>query len=257
MSQYLSVFQSLGFAKNEARIYETLLREGESQICKISEKSGVNRRNVYDSINRLVEKGLVFEVFESTGNRYQPVDPSKLSEFLKEKEELLSNMMPELKRLFGSVPYSESVFTYQGIEGWKNYLNDILRIGGDVFLIAGTPVINEPKLETYLSKFFKEIARKKIRYHVLFSPSAQTKNEEVAGSLVKVAKEYRILPEEYSNLTPVAIFADYTVLHSCFYKDENITQNTMMTIIKNREIAESFRLYFSCLWKTSRPIIDS
>jgi len=30
MAQYIEIFEELGLAKNEARIYETLLREGES-----------------------------------------------------------------------------------------------------------------------------------------------------------------------------------------------------------------------------------
>ena len=56
--EYQELFQSLGLAKNEAKIYEVLIREGNSPVGKISEKSGIHRRNVYDSLNRLIEKGL-------------------------------------------------------------------------------------------------------------------------------------------------------------------------------------------------------
>ena len=55
------LLQSLGLSKNEAKIYETLLRQGEVGVGVISENPA-HRRNVYDSLNRLMEKGLVFEI---------------------------------------------------------------------------------------------------------------------------------------------------------------------------------------------------
>ena len=53
------VLEEIGFSKNEAKIYLVLLRLGMSPISEITEKTGIHRRNVYDSIERLAEKGLV------------------------------------------------------------------------------------------------------------------------------------------------------------------------------------------------------
>ena len=50
---YTELFQQLGLVKNEARIYEALLKEGESSVGEIAVKSKVHRRNVYDTLNRL------------------------------------------------------------------------------------------------------------------------------------------------------------------------------------------------------------
>jgi sugar-specific transcriptional regulator TrmB len=52
MTQFKNTLESLGLAKNEARIYEALLREGELGVSDISLKSGVHRRNAYDSLNQ-------------------------------------------------------------------------------------------------------------------------------------------------------------------------------------------------------------
>ena len=75
MQKHTKTLETLGLAKNEARIYETLLREGESTVGHISQKSEVYRRNVYDSLNRLMEKGLVFELIHTKENHYKAVDP--------------------------------------------------------------------------------------------------------------------------------------------------------------------------------------
>ncbi len=79
------VLENLGLSKNEAKIYEALLREGESPVGHLAVKSGVHRRNVYDTLNRLIEKGLAFEILEKPENHYKAVDPNKFSEILEEK----------------------------------------------------------------------------------------------------------------------------------------------------------------------------
>ena len=79
--------ENLGLSKNEAKVYETLLREGESPVGHLAIKSGVHRRNVYDTLNRLTEKGLAFEILENPENKYKAVDPNKFSEMLEEKQQ--------------------------------------------------------------------------------------------------------------------------------------------------------------------------
>ncbi len=47
-----------GLSLNEARIYEIMLSLGEVNVNEIFVKSGVHRRNVFDSLNKLIENGL-------------------------------------------------------------------------------------------------------------------------------------------------------------------------------------------------------
>ena len=107
---YSEIFEQLGLAKNEARIYETLLREGESPVGHISTKSQVHRRNVYDSLNRLMEKGLVFEILQRRENHYQAVDPQKLKELIQEKQQALDKIMPDLQQLYHDTPHENEVY---------------------------------------------------------------------------------------------------------------------------------------------------
>ena len=86
-NMYLGILQDLGLTPNEAKIYQTLIEEGESAAGEISTKGKIHRRNVYDTIDRLVEKGLVFQILEKGENVYKAVDPAKLLEIVKEKSE--------------------------------------------------------------------------------------------------------------------------------------------------------------------------
>ncbi len=247
MAQYIELLQELGLAKNEARIYESLLREGESSVGHIADKSGVHRRNVYDSLKRLGEKGLVFEVLERTENHYQAVDPGKLSELVREKEEKLEKIMPALQELYVNVPYTEEVFMYRGTEGWKNYLNDVLRLGKEVFLIGAVDVISDTKVAQYMENFYKEVKRKNISFRVLYRADTSTKNGKVSGLLAEISA-YKILPKEYPITGAVAVFGDRVVLFSDTYKEGDIVPNALITVIKNRDISKTIEILFGSLW---------
>ena len=59
---YQDIFESLGLSPNEAKIYESLVEHGESSISYIAVAAKVHRRNAYDAIERLIDKGLTSEL---------------------------------------------------------------------------------------------------------------------------------------------------------------------------------------------------
>ncbi len=78
-AQAESILQEMGLSGNEARIYLSLLEEGKALVSTISKSTGIHRRNVYDSLNRLIEKGLVFQLHSKRESIYQAVRPSRCS----------------------------------------------------------------------------------------------------------------------------------------------------------------------------------
>src|SRR3989339_882329 len=82
---FIELFQNLGLSKNEAELYEALLELGEASVSKLNQKTNINRRNIYDVLNRMSEKGLVYTAIKSGENRFRPVDPRKLKELIEEK----------------------------------------------------------------------------------------------------------------------------------------------------------------------------
>ncbi|MDF2536313.1 MAG: TrmB family transcriptional regulator, partial [Bacillales bacterium] len=56
MEHLIEKFSEIGFSKNEAKVYITLLRESALNGYEISKKSGVPRSMVYAVIAKLVVK---------------------------------------------------------------------------------------------------------------------------------------------------------------------------------------------------------
>ena len=87
----------LGLSQNESKIYISLLETGSTSATKIAQKSGVHRVNVYDSLTKLKEKGLVSELSSEGKKNYQASPPQALKNILKEKEIRLNKIIPELE----------------------------------------------------------------------------------------------------------------------------------------------------------------
>ncbi len=238
------VLEQLNLAKNEARIYETLLREGESSIGKIAIKSQINRRNVYDSMNRLIEKGLVFEIVLRNENRYQAVDPHKLMEIVREKEQMLTNIMPELERLYTGTPNTDQVFIYRGPEGWKNYMQDILRVGKDAYFIGAKGGWLDQRVKNFFPDFIREADRKGIKFHHLFDHEVK---ETVPEIIPLIGQSYRFMPKGYSAPASVDIFGDHVNIISGI-KLGGLEETFSVTVIVNSQIADAFRLWFKLIW---------
>jgi len=241
---YRDLLQNLGLAKNEAKIYETLLAEGESSVGHIAAKSKVHRRNVYDSLRRLIEKGLVFEIIQSHENRYQAVDPGKLMELVREKELALAKVMPELEKLYQSTPQMETVYVYRGPEGWKNYLRDILRVGEDAYFIAAKGAWLDQRIKHFFPQFTKEAKRKKLKFHHLFDHEVRKACPEI---LQHVGKDYKFLPKDYSTPAAIDIFGDHVNIISGI-KVGGLEEEFSLTVIINQQVADAFRIWFKFMW---------
>src|SRR3989344_6424828 len=130
------LYESLGLSPNEAKIYEVLVERGESSVSDVAISAQIHRRNAYDAISRLIDKGLCFQIFSTDENQYNAVDPDKLVELWGERRQQLVDILPELKKKFSKRFVQEEAYIYRGLEGLKNVWRDVLRVGKDSYFIG-------------------------------------------------------------------------------------------------------------------------
>lgn len=75
-SEIEDALQSLGFTKNDSKVLLTMARYKILSPADIAKNSGVDRARVYDSLNRLMEKGFIQKEPVKRGANYQiiPID---------------------------------------------------------------------------------------------------------------------------------------------------------------------------------------
>ncbi len=238
------ILMSLGLSPNEAKIYETLLKEGETTVAAIGLKSGIHRRNIYDSMNRLMEKGLVFQVVGRGDNRYKPVDPNKLLELVDEKRTKLESVLPEFLKVYQSKPALEASYMYKGIEGFKNYLRDVLSANEDAYFIGAKGAWFDPRLKTFLERFLADARRQGIAYKHLFDYEVKDRLPEVPKT---VGKPYKFLPKKYSTPSMIDIFGDHVVSFTGAGLGR-ISDDITIFVIISRPMATSYKTWFQYMW---------
>lgn len=246
---YQEILQEAGLSPNEAKIYEAMVELGESTISKIAVSSGVHRRNAYDAMNRLVDKGLCFEILSGGENRYNAVDPGKLLELVSEKQQKIQAILPGLQKKFVKRIAPEEAYIYRGYEGQKNIWRDILRIGANTHNIGAKAQWFDPKLDSARVEFFKEAKRKRLKFHLLFDHEVKIQMPDFPKTY-PAELHYRFLPKEYSTNSIVHIFGDYVVTYTGVGLGK-MSENTVFFVIRSRDLAESYRTWFWYMWKQS------
>lgn len=246
---YEQILQDFGLSPNEAKIYEALAERGELSISDIAVAAQVHRRNAYDAIQRLIDKGLCFQIISSAENRYNAVDPDKLLELAGEKQKQLEGILPELKKKFRTRLAPEEAYIYRGLEGQKNIWRDVLRVGHDSYAIGAKGAWYEPRLEANRMAFFREANRKKIKFIQLFDYDVKTRlpgfPKHFEGKL-----EYRFLPKEYGTNSIIHIFGDYVITNTGLSYGK-LNDSVVFFVLHSKDLAESYRVWFKYMWDQS------
>src|SRR3989344_5130895 len=134
---YQEILQKMGLSTNESKVYEAMLSLGITTANKIAVEAKIQRRNVYDTVKTLKEKGLCSEVIEDGIRKFKAIHPQRLMDLVKERESMLQNVLPSMVDRFDAITPVEQTIVYKGIESVKNLYWDMIRVGEDFYCIGG------------------------------------------------------------------------------------------------------------------------
>ena len=246
MSDILEKLKILGLTNSESQIYLAVLELGKTNVSQIAQKTSINRRNVYDSISTLLDKGLIFQIVGEKEGYYAGVAPEKLIEIIQSKEIALKRILPDLEEKYDSEKAKEKALIYKGPEGFKGYLNDVLRVGEDVYCLGAKGGWGDEKLGDFSRQFNKEREKKKIKVYNLFDNEMR---EKVIGQdpTYDVYGEHRFLPEGFSTNSAIDVFGDHVVTFTGLYK-ERFDDDATLFVLTSKELAEACRVWFRFIW---------
>lgn len=233
-----------GLTRVESSVYITLIDLGPSLAGQICKKSGIHRRTVYDALDRLAEKGLISYIVKNNRKYFESANPNRLLDLEKEKEEQIRAELPSLMEIFSKTKTKEETLFYKGKDGLKTAFEDqIISLEGKAsgtgkeILVLGASSEAGEILQFYFKWYNKKRQAKKI--HIKFIASIESK-----GKIQAPLSEIRYLPE--TGPTAINIYADKVAI--ILWSKEK----PLAIIIKNKEIASSYRLFFEHMWKTAR-----
>ncbi len=226
-----------GLTENESKVFSTLLGLGPSHAGSISRKSGLHRRVVYDTIEMLIQKGLVGYILQNNVKLFQASHPQRVLELLQEKEQRIEGAMPEMLALYAKTKEKEETNFYKGKNGLKTVFEDQLESGKEILILGASPIAYDI-LQFYFHWFDKRRVEKKIRTRIIFNKSSDIPRLPLA--------DIRILPEKYGSPLAVNIYGDKVAI--ILWSKEK----PFAIVIAQKEIADGYRKYFELLWRMAK-----
>jgi len=161
--------EKYGLSHNEAKVYLTLLNLGSAMAGKIAKEAMMDRTSCYDALKKLVKRGLVVYALEANRKLFKTISPDRLVGILKEKEEEISEIMPQLKEIYRPEKGKSNVTMFKGYKGLKSVFEDILESakGKDNLVIDSSGKFKE-KMPYYVPHYVKGLEKNKIKVsHIL------------------------------------------------------------------------------------------
>lgn len=234
----------VGFSKNEAKIYRALVELGPSMLGTICGKTKIHRRNVYDCLEMLKEKGFICATIINNRNVFEAIDPQRLMEMIEQRNhKLLEEMNTLLSRKNNT---HSSVKVYTGQAGRKVMFEEKLKEKGEQYVLgAHNP---SPQSRRFVDLYHHHRAEKGIRLKMLFS-----QNESAAARLFSTYKlvQARLLPKQNSSPIAINIYGTKTALLLGSSSLEPLT-----IIINDVSLAKDMTSYFNLLWQISKPLVS-
>ena len=131
-----NVLEKLGFSPNEIKVYIVLNDHGSTKAGRIAKLAKIDRSSCYNSLKSLIEKGIISYVSIGRIKWFQAAGPKRLLDYLREQEEDVKEIIPELNARHKAAKVESQVRLFKGIKGVKTIFLDIARTGKDNFVFA-------------------------------------------------------------------------------------------------------------------------
>lgn len=128
----------IGLTRREAGAYMALLGLEEARAGEVARRLREDRANAYDSLASLVKKGLVSFVVRDKATYYRAAPPERLKDLMFEKDKALYQALSDLSKIYRKSGRRTVVRTFEGREGIKAVLSDILREGKEIVGFGAT-----------------------------------------------------------------------------------------------------------------------
>ena len=244
----LKAFESVGIPKMQTAIYLDLLKNKESSATQVSKRTKMHRANVYDTLNKLKERNLVYITTKEGKQVFAALPTDMILNEEKDRLENLKSAMDYIKTTYvsGQTP---RVYTLEGLNAVKSILFGLLEKKSDVWIygIAENENILNVLNDRLMHSFHIERIKKHIELKLLFY---KLPDEEIKTLSNMKFTEARLLPKTQQSKTSqiTQIVCDGFVYITLWIHP------IYTIVIENDIIAKEYLDLYDILWNHSKEI---
>ncbi len=243
--------EEMGLTKNEIKVYLSLLKIGQTTTSKIIKDIGINTSKVYESLERLLKRGLVSYTLIKNKRNWNSENPEKINTILEEEKNKINEkegeavkIINELKEIANLEEKKSEYKIYEGIKGIKTARENVLNVlkKGETFYLILSSFFGENKLEAYFEDFQKRRSKQGIKYKAIFNDKLRNISE----------KRKRLRNSDIKFVNPLFLSPTWTEIYGDYVAIGVMGDNPSIFVIKNKDVAKGFLNYFDSLWKISK-----
>jgi HTH-type transcriptional regulator, sugar sensing transcriptional regulator len=236
------VLENIGLTKNEIKVYLALLELGSSSAGKILDKANIQNSVFHFCINRLIEKGLVTYIKKGKIREYSAAEPENFLTYLKDKEESIKKILPELKAKQKFVEDKNEAELFQGLHGIYTLMNTLVENAkkGDEFVFFAADV---PEKNIEIAKFFAKFDLKRHKKGIITKliSSDRKSNRIIFATRPYVNAKYVDFPAPANQI----IVNDMIAMISWGEKPTGV-------LIRSIQLAKKQKEFFDAMWKLAK-----
>ena len=243
----MEALKNFGLAEKEAKVYLCVLGLGEALASEISSKTNISRQLIYDLIKRLTEHGLVSSIIKDNKKYFRVAPPEQFYQILREKENGIEDVMTELKKIQNYEEHKKpKIEVYEGVEGMKTIMNDILRVEKKEIIVFGSSKSSFNVMPLFMENWHNRRIKQKLKARIIYNRADETKKriDEFKDTLKLM--DVRFLLVEAITPTATLIYGN-KIAFMVWLKDEPYA-----TLIESKELKNSYAEYFEKIWKIAK-----
>ncbi len=163
-----AILTNFGLSEKQAKVYLALLELTRALPSTIARKSGLKRPTVYVILEQLQERGLVGRLKKGASLYFTAIDPQALVEDQKRRLQILTDYLPDLKKLQHKYEVTPQMTVLEGVEGIIQIMEDTLTSSGEILCWSNADLAVNTLLKEYHPTYLSKKIKKKIWTRCLF-----------------------------------------------------------------------------------------
>ncbi len=236
------ILEHTGLSDREAELYLAGLQLGSAPASEYAKRVGLNRITAYNTLEALVQRGIITLTRKVRSKWYTPVAPDSLALEARKNADALQRSLPELRSMQGSKERKPTVRYFEGWEGVRRVYEDTLTAKGELLNFANSAAVRR-FWPAYDDEYVEERVKRGIRLRGIAPDDAAGKR--VHGEDREKLREIRLVPARDFDFTNEINIYDSKVAICSFGE----SQDVFGVILESREVAETQKQVFEMAWR--------
>ena len=222
--------QVLGMTKNEAEVYEQLVKSGQTKAGHLIARLDIHRNIVYEALDSLIRKGFVTKIEKRGVWWFQITEPDSILTMLKRRQQIT---------------------VYEGIDSYRAYwVSSLERMPeGATDYCLGVPS-QSLWIKLLGPSAYKEYMQIRKRKKILWKTvvTKVTEGEKKLFSEAPELTEFRLWDQSFEQIGNFNVVHDTVILQVMKPDAQRIIE------IRDADMVTVFKNYFDAIWNQAKPI---